>query len=201
MKKLLAAVALGASTLVSANAFAVQANASFAGVLAVTGATGVPPLNAATSLTFNTTNLVTEVTSTFLGKSNDFFGEFGLGAFYTIAPSLNISAFGPVDNFLTFASTTSPANRYEFDAASLAVDVSGPSFLNITLDGSFSDTGGTYDSSPAQVLLSFQTIGDNISGSLSFGTPPFDTPIPAPGALALMGIGLMGMRLMRRKAA
>ncbi|MCW8087615.1 PEP-CTERM sorting domain-containing protein, partial [Sabulicella glaciei] len=62
----------------------------------------------------------------------------------------------------------------------------------------FDDTAGTF-------TFSGQTDGVNLLGTFTFSggsaALPGQVPVPAPAGLALLGAGLLGLGLVRRKAA
>jgi len=79
----------------------------------------------------------------------------------------------------TFSPTTTPANRFTFQAtfaSKFGVDLGGGgSFLNVTYIGVFSDAGGTYDPAGASLSLTFNQTGGStgtVTYAGTFATPP-----------------------------
>ncbi|MCW8087556.1 PEP-CTERM sorting domain-containing protein [Sabulicella glaciei] len=60
-----------------------------------------------------------------------------------------------------------------------------------------------FDNTPGTFTFSGQTDGVNLLGTFTFsgGAAALPTPVPAPAGLALLGAGLLGLGLVRRKAA
>jgi hypothetical protein len=200
MKKILAAGLLCGAALVSTSAFAVPANATFNGSIANISFAG-PNLRDATSINIGLSGVsgLGGVPATYLGDTNDFTdGSVNNGDGTTLPAVVNLPPTLPIANFLLF--TTENGNRYSFQ---LETYTKLPSDSNINTfygTGTFVDSLGTYDtSSDAAFLWSIQNLSGSISGSFSFGTPAFDNPVPAPGVLALIGIGLVGIGFARRK--
>jgi len=137
---------------------------------------------------------------------------FGLGAGFGVtfagggpATVLDFSGAGVGNSTegitLTFASATTPANRYTFTAGSGTITSQNTTGLNISFLGSFADSGGSFSTSPATVSLSIASSGvGQGTNTFTFGTPPAfaSTSVPEPsailGILAVAGIGAFARR-------
>jgi hypothetical protein len=198
------------------------ANATFGGTTG--GVTFTGDLSTATSITFNSLlGIVTNVPSTYTPfggstASNDFEGSVGPSgstfasmALFTVAfagsgsPTVldfSGTGIGAATEGITisFASTTTPSNRYTFTATSGTIISQNVTGLNIAFPGTFSDAGGTYMSSSSTVSLSIASSGmGQGTNTFTFGTPPaFGQTVPEPstilGILAVAGIGAFARR-------
>jgi MYXO-CTERM domain-containing protein len=200
MKKFLAVFALSTAAL-SLDASALAMNGTFAAAgLGATSYVGAD-LNSASQLNVAGTFVTTGLSATFLGNPNDLLGEMAVGDIGTIVNPILITGFVPVANFITWGSTTFPVNRFTFNLATLVRNPSASGAMDLYGTGTFSDSTAEYVGAPAAIRLTAQEIGGSTSYSFSWGSPPFDNPVPVPGVLGLMGLGLLGMRLARRRSA
>lgn len=149
---------------------------------------------------------ISTIAPTYLGLQNDFAtgGNTPLSdnddvSFDSYAFDLTFALL-PVFHF-TFEAA--PSNRFTFTASSgtEATAVLGNSaFLNVSYNGTFTDAGGTYTSSPGSLSLSFTQTGGGTGTTTysgTFATPP--VPTPEPVTLALFGSALLGLGLFGRK--
>src|SRR5579864_361668 len=152
---------------------------------------------------------ITSIAPTYLGLQNDFAvgGNTPLNdgddiSFDSYTFDLTFAAFPT----FTFTFEVAPSNRFKFVASSgtKATAVLGNSaFLNVSYNGTFSDSGGTYTSSPGSLSLSFTQTGGGTGTTTysgTFATPPEPTdPTPEPVTLALFGSALLGLGIFGRK--
>jgi hypothetical protein len=136
--------------------------------------------------------------------ANNFFGGDGSYAGVPITPvtiqTLGIDPFvGPLANFWSF--TVGPTT-YSYDLLTLSVlQVPGP-FGSLILNGTGIAYITGFDPTPGAFSLSAQNPGVMIGGdyvfSFSASTDLVD-PIPEPGTLLLIGTGLTGLAVRRRR--
>jgi hypothetical protein len=90
---------------------------------------------------------------------------------------------------LTFGSSTTPANRYSFTAASGSIVSQTNTGLNVAFFGTFTDADGFFSSSAATVSLSIAASGvGQGTDTFTFGTPPAFIPQGTPEPSAILGI-------------
>ncbi|MCW8086422.1 PEP-CTERM sorting domain-containing protein [Sabulicella glaciei] len=117
----------------------------------------------------------------------------------------NFASFsGPIANFFTVGGLSFDLNSInvtQFTVPPLPPATSPTDYLLISGIGTlraagFDDTAGTF-------TFSGQTDGVNLVGTFTFsgGAAALPVPVPAPAGLALLGAGLLGLGLVRRKAA
>jgi hypothetical protein len=145
--KALGVLTVAVAMLAGGKASAEMINATF-GYVPIGSTTFIPPGNVgtATSVTVPATEIVNTIPTTFLGKPNDFFSgpaSFALGNSVTVNPLtlspmfVNDGLFHPevLSGYLTFASGTTPANRFVFDMSSIRWASSGPQELDFAALG------------------------------------------------------------------
>jgi hypothetical protein len=150
---------------------------------------------------------ITSINPTYLGNPNDFF----TGGTTPLAINDDVT-FNSYTFDLSFATlptfffTNQNGNRFKFvadTATKTGLDLGGGSaFLNVGYVGIFSDTGGTYDSSPAVLSLTFNQTGGPtgaITYAGTFATPPTPGTVPEPATMTLMGGALVAIGAFGRK--
>jgi hypothetical protein len=135
---------------------------------------------------------------------NSFFGGDGSYAGVPVTPvtiaTLSIDPFvGPLASFWTF--TVGPTT-YSFDLLTLSVlQVPGP-FGTLTLNGTGIAYITGFDPTPGSFSLTSQNPGSVIGGDKVFSfsaSTDLGEPIPEPGTLLLIGTGLTGLAVRRRR--
>ena len=129
----------------------------------------------------------------------------------TLSPMfVNDGLFHPevLPAYLTFASGSTPANRFVFDMSSIRWASSGPQELDFAALGTLHDTAGVFMDQAADISGSFtQTSqGGSVNASFMFDSPATITPtaVPEPTSLTLLGIGvtsLIGYGIRRKRQA
>lgn len=143
-----------------------------------------------TAVDFATANpdLVTNQTGIFVG---------GTTASYTFYDILNIGTTGwgyPDQDVFVF---TNGGLTFTFNMVSLT-NTSDPTFLNLTGYGTLTQTGGTSTYQPGSFIFTLTSSSSDVQATfLSQGTGR----VPEPGLISLLGIGLLGMGIARRKWA
>jgi len=194
-----------AAVLAAGTASAVPLNGSIA-----FGAAGILPDTG--SLAAITTINAANVRNAFFGTSSGTFND--LTAMNTVFASVTLGGFA-VGNTqapeLTITGTGAGAGFGTFTAASEAVIHQNAGFLDLfflgTYNPNFSGTGGAYDAGEAASLrlgitrTGTEGGGYSVSFSGSFASPPTSTAIPEPATLGVLGAGLLGLGLVRRRRA
>ena len=218
--KALGVLTVAVAMLAGGKASAEMINATF-GYVPIGSTTFIPPGNVgtATSVTVPATEIVNTIPTTFLGKPNDFFSgpaSFAVGNSVTVNPLtlspmfVNDGLFHPevLSGYLTFASGTTPADRFVFDMSSIRWASSGPQELDFAALGTLHDTAGVFMDQAADISGSFtQTSqGGSVNASFMFDSPATITPtaVPEPTSLTLLGIGvtsLIGYGIRRKRQA
>lgn len=164
--------------------------------------------------------IITSLTSTFLGNPNSFCnatdcggingpdptGRLAIGESLLFQGGTNtIDIAGGLASAIDyrFSNATTPVDRYEF-LANGAGDVStfsvgGSSFLLISYAGSFTDSAGFFTNEAAQVSFTFTqaSAGATVGETASFSTPQAAT-VPEPESLVLLSLTLCGFGLWKR---
>ncbi|WP_207539499.1 PEP-CTERM sorting domain-containing protein [Sabulicella rubraurantiaca] len=119
----------------------------------------------------------------------------------------NFDSFsGPIANFFTVGGLSFDLNTIiatQTTIPPLPPGTAPTDYLLISGTGTLRAAG--FDATPGTFTFSGQTDGINLVGDFTFSggsaALPVQTPVPAPAGLALLGAGLLGLGLVRRKAA
>jgi hypothetical protein len=110
-----------------------------------------------------------------------------------------------VDNIPDLLSYTGSAGTYTFSATELyisSVDGNGSS-ITIGVVGVLADESGHYADTPGLALINFQQSGNAgaVADDVTLGAPPSVEvpPLPEPASIFLVGSGLLGLNVIRRR--
>jgi hypothetical protein len=121
-----------------------------------------------------------------LGDFLGLIGQFGTLTDFQFSPSLSPS---PLDPLWAVAG-------FEFVADSVTVVLQNDNALVLRAVGTIEDTNGVYDDTPGIWDFTLNQTGQLLSFSFSTATN-----VPEPATLALFGAGLLGLGMLRRRAA
>ena len=218
--KALGVLTVAVAMLAGGKASAEMINGTF-GYVPIGTTTFTPPGNVGTaiSVTIPSAEIVNTIPTTFLDKPNDFFSgpaSFAVGNSVTVNPLtlspmfVNDGLFHPevLSGYLTFASGTTPADRFVFDMSSIRWASSGPQELDFAALGTLHETAGVFMDQAADISGSFTqtTQGGSVNASFMFESPATIDPtaVPEPTSLTLLGIGvtsLIGYGIRRKRQA
>lgn len=187
-----AAGKLAAAALVAAAVVAVAPATANATLLKGTAAVGSAGYLPGAGETLNSAITVVPGNEQFGVGTDDFAGFSGIAVIDT---GFDITNLATLKNY----SFTSTVGGFSFVTADAFTSTRSDSVLNVKLIGTFTNLSG---SAPAALIANFSQVGGagtaiSYSGTL---TTTF-TPIPEPISLAVLGVGLLGLGLVRYRQA
>jgi hypothetical protein len=166
-------------------------------------------LRNATTLNFDTSNVVTGLPATYAGNANSFNAGTGVTLFtgLPVDPSETVKMVASINLPAAFNVATAVAindffvlgagDRFRFDVTSLTKNSGGTTTFSMFGSGILSDDLGVFASSPA----SFTLAGQRLSGT-SWNYSFTVATVPEPETYALLGLGLLAVAgFARRKRA